>query len=235
MKRTYLFSLRVVNILFRLLIVILPWCLKRRVLVSHFHYEIAPNAKIGIAYFFPKHLIMKNGAMVKHLNVAINLDEIIMDENALIDRSNWITGYPTGAGSDFFKDETDRESLLSLGANSVITKKHHFDCTNRIIIGKYVTIAGYNSQFLTHSIDIYLNRQGSKPIIIGNYCFISTRVTILGGSSLPDKSVLAAGAVLNRNYSLDDALGLYAGVPAKRKKNIENSAKYFLRSERDVI
>lgn len=59
-----------------------------------------------------------------------------------------------------------------------------------------MTMAGCNSQFLTHSIDIYFNRQGSKPIIIGNYCFISTRVTILGGSSLPDKSVLAAGAVL---------------------------------------
>lgn len=151
----------------------------------------------SVLYIFSKHLIMKNGAMVKHLNVAINLDEIIMDENALIDRSNWITGYSTGAGSDFFKDETDRKSLLSLGANSIITKKHHFDCTNRIIIGIFVTMAGCNSQFLTHSIDIYFNRQGSKPIIIGNYCFISTRVTILGGSSLPDKSVLALGFLLD--------------------------------------
>lgn len=178
---------------------------------------------------------MKSGAVIKHLNVAINLDEMILKENALIDRSNWITGFPTGTDSDFFKSEHDRTSQLVLGKNSVITKKHHFDCTNRILIGDFVTIAGYNSQFLTHSVDVYANHQGSKPIVIGDYCFVSTRVTMLGGACLPDKSVLGAGAVLNKNYASDHEWGLYVGVPAKRKSDIDRTALYFKRKERDVI
>lgn len=212
-----------------------PWFVKRYILTQWFKYDIAPDAHIGFAYIFPKHLVMKSGSVIKHLNVAINLDEVVLEENALIDRSNWITGFPTGTDSDFFKAETDRKSQLILGKNSVITKKHHFDCTNIIRIGKFVTIAGYNSQFLTHSVNVYTNRQGSKPINIGDYCFISTRVTILGGAALPPKSILGAGAVLNKDYTDDNELGLYVGVPAKRKGDINESALYFQRKERDVI
>ena len=215
--------------------IFLPWKLKRIVLQHVFGYKISPSAHIGFAYVYPKHLRMESGAVIKHLNVVINLDDVIMEENALIDRSNWITGYPTGTDSDFFKSEQDRKSQLVLGANSVITKNHHFDCTNQITIGKFVTIAGYSSQFLTHSVNLYTNSQGSRQITIGDYCFISTRVIILGGTSLPQKSVLAAGAVLNKSFCDDEPYGLYAGVPAKRQKDIDKTAKYFYRTNRDVI
>ena len=46
---------------------------------------------------------MKSGSVIKHFNVAINLDEIILEKNALIDRSNWITGFPTGTDSLFLR------------------------------------------------------------------------------------------------------------------------------------
>lgn len=120
-----------------------------------------------------------------------------------------------------------RKSELILGNESAITKKHHLDCTNSIKIGEYTTIAGYNSQFLTHSIDIYEGRQNSKPISIGDYCFISTSVVILGGASLPSYSVLAAGGVLNKPYN--ENYTLYAGVPARSIKEIPHEAKYFNR------
>lgn len=217
------------------IIVFFPWKLRRLILIHFYHYKIAKSAYIGIAYVYPKHLIMEEGTIIKHFNVAINLDKIILKQNSLIDRSNWITGYPTGTNKKYFEDEKERESMLILGENSVITKKHYLDCTNVVNIGKYVTIAGYNSQFLTHSVDIYYNRQKSHPINIGDYCFISTRVIILGGSSLPDKSVLGAGAVLNRHYSNDLPFGLYVGVPASRKNDIDDKALYFQRKIRDVF
>lgn len=158
MKRILLLFLKIINSIIKTISLFLPWTIRRLLLVHYFKYDIASDAHIGFAYIFPKHLVMKSGAVIKHLNVAINLDEIILEKNALIDRSNWITGFPTGTNSLFFKDEDDRKSLLYLGANSVITKKHHFDCTNKIEIGQYVTIAGYNSQFLTHSVNIYTNQ-----------------------------------------------------------------------------
>lgn len=152
---------------------------------------------------------------------------MFLGKNATIARSNWITGFSTGTTSKHFAHQKNRKSELILGDESAITKKHHLDCTNSIIIGKYTTIAGYNSQFLTHSIDIYEGRQDSHPIEIGDYCFVSTRVITLGGSKLPNNSLLAAGAVLNKKF--EDEYQLYAGIPAVPRKELPHDAKYFNR------
>lgn len=213
--------------LINLIVVILPWPLKKKILKTFYKYQIHDSAHIGLSYIFPKRLVMEEGASIGHFNTAIHLDYMFLGKNATIARNNWITGFPTGTTSRHFAHQKDRICELILGDESAITKKHHLDCTNSITIGKYTTIAGYNSQFLTHSIDIYEGRQDSHPIIIGNYCFISTGVIILGGSRLPNNSVLAAGAVLNKNYT--DEWKLYAGVPAVPRKDLPHDAKYFNR------
>ena len=139
---------------------------------------------------------MKEGARIGHLNVAIHLDKMFLGKNSMIVRSNWITGFPVRTESRHFSHQPNRDSSLYLGDESSVTKHHHIDCTNTVTIGKFVTVAGYSSQFLTHSIDIYKCRQDSRPIVVGDYCFIGTGVKVLGGAILPDRSVLAAGAVL---------------------------------------
>ena len=209
------------------MVVIMPWKLKRWILNRFFHYAIHPKAWIGFSYIFPQHLIMDEGAKIGHLNVAIHLDKISMGKNSIISRGNWITGFPLETNAPFFKHDNTRKSELIVGQEAAITKNHHIDCTNSIRIGDYTIIAGYRSQFLSHSIDIYENRQDSHPITIGNYCFISTGVIVLGGSSLPDHSVLGAGAVLNKLFT--EEYKLYAGVPAKPVKDIKPEARYFNR------
>lgn len=208
-------------------IMFFPWKIKRRILQYFYHYDLHSEAYIGFAYIYPKYLRMDKGAFIGHLNIAIHLDTLIMGKNTIIARENWITGFPTHTESKHFSHQLNRKSELIIGDESSITKRHHIDCTNQIIIGKYVTIAGYNSQLLTHSINIYKNIQDSYPIEIGDYCFVGTDVKILGGSKLPAYSVLAAGAVLNKSYS--EEWKLYAGVPARPLKNIDHSAKYFSR------
>lgn len=217
------------RILINCFVVLLPWKLKRLILKHFYRYELHPKARIGLSYIFPKKLVMNEGARIGHLNVAIHLDVLRMGRKSTISRSNWITGFPSGTTSKHFAHQKDRKSELIINDESAITKKHHIDCTNSIIIGKFVTIAGYNSQFLTHSIDVYKGRQDSHPIRIGDYSFVSTGVKILGGASLPAYSVLAAGAVLTKNYT--EEWKLYAGVPAKAIKDIPSDAKYFIRSE----
>jgi acetyltransferase-like isoleucine patch superfamily enzyme len=207
----------------------MPWYLRRRILNRYFHYDIHSDAHIGLAYVFPKYLKMEAGATIDHFTVAIHLDCIEMGEKSTIGRSNWISGFPTNTNSRHFAHDTQRKSELILGNNSAITKHHHIDCTNAIHIGDYVTIAGYQSQLLTHSIDIYEGRQDSHPITIGDYCFVSTGVKILGGAELPAYSVLAAGGVLNKAYC--EEWSLYGGVPAKKIKDIPRDAKYFARRE----
>lgn len=213
--------------LINLLIILLPWKLRRFILVKCYHYDIDPTARIGLSYIYPDKLKMGKNATIGHLNVAIYLDKITIGENSTIGRKNWITGFPTNTTSKHFAHQHERQSQLIIGKESAITKNHHIDCTNSIVIGDFVTVAGYYSQLLTHSIDLKENRQNSLPIYIEDYCFISTRCILLGGSRLPDHSVLAAGAVLNKNFS--ESWKLYAGVPAKPIKTIEKSEKYFSR------
>ena len=204
-----------------------PWSIRRILLNKWFGFKIDRTAFIGLAWIFPKELEMAAGSKIDHFTVAINLDKIILDVQATIGRGNWITGFPTNTDSPHFIHEYNRKAELKIGAYSAVTKKHHLDCTNQIIIGHHATIAGYASQFLTHSIDVIENRQSSAAIHIGNYTFVGTNVVVLGGAQLPDNSVLGAKSLLNK--ALEKPWFLYAGVPAREIQIIPADAKYFSR------
>jgi acetyltransferase-like isoleucine patch superfamily enzyme len=156
-----------------------------------------------------------------------------MEENASIGRSNWITGFSTYSDSPHFKHQEGRRAELILKESASVTKKHHIDCTSSISIGRFATIAGYQSQLLTHSIDVYESRQHSEPIRIGDYTFVGTNVVVLGGAQLPAYSVLGAKSLLNKAYTQE--WNLYGGVPAKPIRQIATKAKYFTRQEGFVI
>ncbi|MHA4847146.1 acyltransferase [Flavitalea antarctica] len=176
---------------------------------------------------------MARNSRIDHFTIAVNLSLITMEQNSFIGRSNWITGFPANTDSLHFRHVGNREASLEIGESTAITKNHHLDCTDRIVIGKFTTVAGYRSQFLTHSIDVVENRQDCSPIIIGDYTYVGTNVVILGGATLPSYSVLGAKSVLNKKF--DKEWMLYAGVPAIEKKIISEKAKYFTRQEGYVL
>jgi len=212
-----------------LFIIPMPWILKRRLLTLLYGYNLHPTARIGFSWIYPSHLFMAPGAKIGHFSTAIHLDEIRMDAKSSIGRNNWITGFSSLKITKHFQHQPDRKSILLMAEGSAITKNHHLDCTSPISIGKFTIIAGYQSQFLTHAIDIIESRQDSNPITIGSYCFVSTNVLILGGSILPDFCVLGAKSLLNKKY--EDNYTLYAGLPAVPVKKITKDAKFFLREE----
>jgi acetyltransferase-like isoleucine patch superfamily enzyme len=213
--------------LIKILTVILPWPLKRFMLVRIFKYEINPTARIGLSWIYPKKLIMDADSQIGPFNVAVHLDLISIGKQSSIARGNWITGFSTKTNSQHFSHQKERKSNLIIGEHSAITKKHHIDCTNVIQIGNFVTVAGYSSQFLTHSINIEMNIQDSHPIIIGDYCFVGTSSTILGGSALPAYCVLGANSLLNKAFIIPHRL--YGGNPAKEIKELSKDFKYFNR------
>lgn len=212
--------------LFGLFICLLPWPLKRRLLTWFWGYEIDPGAWIGVAYVFPEKLRMGRGARIGHLTFVGRLRQLEMGECAMIGRLNWITGFPLG-NATFFSADAERMPALILGEHSAITNRHLIDCTDRVSIGRFTTFAGFRSQILTHSIDLDECRQRARPVTIGEYCFVGTGCILLGGSALPDRSVLAAGSTLTRAHAEPGML--YAGLPAERKKPIAEDARYFSR------
>ena len=204
----------------------LPWPLRRAILRSYFGYEIADTCRIGFSLLYPKRLVMKDGARIGSLTVCKDIDLLELGESASVGNLTWITGFPSGT-TGHFEHQFDRRPELLLGAHSAITNRHLIDCTERIRIGAFTTVAGFASQLLTHSINLETNRQEASPITIGTYCFLGTNCVLLGGSVLPDYSVLAAKSLLNKEYQ--ESCYLYGGVPAKPIKALDITNKYFQR------
>lgn len=215
------------KILIQLLVVLIPWKIRRLLLNRFWKYEIHPTAKIGLSYIYPKHLVMEEGATIGHLNVAIHLELIRMEKDSTICQRNWITGFPLRDKTKF-KRFPDRKPYLLMGKDSAITKQHHIDCTDLVYIGDLSVIAGYGSQILSHSTSIKYDDGGCAPVTIGHHCFVGTRSIILPNAMLPNYSVLGAGAVLNKRFSEEYAL--YGGVPASFIKKEDVSYKFFHRT-----
>lgn len=209
------------------LTMILPWSIRRIILVKIFGYRLHPKARIGFSFILPDQLEMAANSYIGHLTVCKGISLLVMGESSIIGNLNWITGFPANDKS-FFGADIDRKPELILGAHSAVTNRHLLDCTNSVRIGKFTTVAGFRSQILTHSIDLYECRQSSRAVTIGDYCFIGTGCVLLGGSGLPDRSVLGAGSLLNKHYAQSHFL--YAGNPAIPAKALPAEMAYFTRS-----
>ena len=219
----------------RLLILIsmmLPAAARRSFLEAQFGYKIHPTARIGFAWIAPTRLIMEEGTAIGQLTVCKNIDLLHLKAHATIGRGNWITGFPLGP-SPHYAEEKDRRPELILGEHSAITHRHLIDCTNSVTIGRFTTMAGFQSQILTHSIDLQRNRQSSAPVQIGDYCFVGTNSVFLPGSALPSYSVLGAKSLLNRIFS--ETYQLYGGVPAQSIKQLPPDYAYFQRTQGFVV
>ncbi len=209
------------------ILLVVPWGVRRHILVVLFGYKIHPTARIGFSIICPERLEMDQRARIGSLTMCKGISLLKMGAESYIGNLNWISGFPA-SDSTFFSADIDRRPELIVGDHASITNRHLIDCTNSVQIGDFATFAGFRSQILTHSIDLYECRQASKPVIIGNYCFVGTGCILLSGSVLPDYCVLGANSVLNKAYA--DTHFLYAGNPAMAVKTLPMEMGYFIRT-----
>ncbi len=218
-----------IRLVVALLLLFFPWFIRRRLLVWIFGYEIHPTARIGFSIVAVDKFTIGENSWIGQFNFIYNLDLLEMKRESVIGRSNWITGYRPRGKLAYYFHRPDRKSALILGDGAAVTNSHIFDCSDTIQIGDYSTLAGYGSQFLTHSIDLNENRQDCLPVAIGNYCFVGTDVVILGGARLPNYCVLAAMSLLNKSQT--EEYVIYGGVPAKEIGTVAPDMKYFRRKD----
>src|ERR1700686_4219534 len=126
---------------------LLPWEMRRLLLEKQFGYKIHPSCRIGFSWIAPSRLIMEEGARIDHLTVCKNIDLLHLKAHSSIGRGNWITGFPLGP-SRHFAHQQDRQPQLILGEHSAITHRHLIDCTNSVTLGKFTTVAGFQSQII---------------------------------------------------------------------------------------
>jgi len=217
-----------------LLILLLPWPIRRLIYQNYFGYKLHPTSYIGFSIIFPNELNMGENSYIGHLNVCKSIEKVSLGNHTTIGSLNWITGFPRNLEfTGHFAKETDRVPALFMDDHSAITSRHLIDCTNTIYIGESSTIAGVRSQILTHSINIYEACQESNQIHIGKYCFVGTASVILKGSVIPDYSIVGAMSLVNKQFK--ETHSMYGGVPAKKVKIIEKDCAYFNRTEGYIV
>lgn len=109
-----------------------------------------------------------------------------------------------------------------IGSGSFVNVECFFDNNERITLGKCCDI-GMGTMFVTsnHDLGSKKKRAGKvvgKPIVIGDGVWIGARVIVLPGITIGDGCIVAAGAVITKDCKPN---GLYAGVPAKRLKELD--------------
>jgi len=204
----------------------LPWVLRRWLLRVFCGYSFAAGARVGHSLIGCRALAMGPYARIGHFNVIKGM-RVDLAEHATIGDFNWISGLGKD-NTQHFGEESSRDPALVMGRHAALTARHYVDCSNRVDIGEFATVAGARSQILTHAIDFARNRQVSAPARIGRYCFVGTACVVLKGAELPECSVLAAGSTLARAF--DQPFTLYSGVPAQPVKSLDRNAEYFRRT-----
>lgn len=111
---------------------------------------------------------------------------------------------------------------VSIGQRSWINRGCHFDSHARISVGRDVDV-GMEVMFCTstHRLGPPGKRAGemtSAPITVRDGTWIGTRAVILPGVTIAEGCVIAAGSVVTDDTAPQ---GLYAGVPAKRLRDLE--------------
>lgn len=207
----------------------LPWSLKRPLLRLLFGFELDRTGYIGFSWVYPRRLKLGAHARIGHGTVCRALDDIALCAHSQVGAFNWITGRSVHAPTPFFAAEADRRSALRIGTHATITARHYVDCTNAVVIGAFSTVAGIRSVLMTHEIDVRLGCQVSRPIEIGEYCYVGTGCTLLPGAVVPDRSVVGASSLVRGD--LVDPGRVYAGVPARSVADLPADAPYFTRRQ----
>ncbi len=114
-------------------------------------------------------------------------------------------------------------SDVDLGEWSFVNHRCYFDSRDTITLGAQVALApevmlATSGHLPTGGPE---NRRGpytSGPIHVGAGSWLGTRVTVLGGLTIGEGCIVAAGAVVTKDL---DPNGLYGGVPARRLRDLE--------------
>jgi acetyltransferase-like isoleucine patch superfamily enzyme len=117
-------------------------------------------------------------------------------------------------------------SSVSVGPKGILTFDDAFVvgplnkiiCMNSIIFGKNILLAWeiiiMDSDFhYIYNLELNELHQNTKPIVIGDHCWIGSRAVLYKGTIIPNNTIVAGNSVLNKQYRVNEYC-LLAGNPA---------------------
>ena len=159
---------------------------------------------------------LTDDAVIGSFNVFRQVAEVNLDRRAVIGNFNQFT-----AAAEYQRFSPLVGKLI-LGDLAVITNRHYFDCSGQIILKPRSGVGGIRSIFQSHEIDLADDETTVGRIVLGPNAMTGTGCTLLKDAYLPEKSVLAARSLLTRAREEMPTSTLYAGVPAKPVREIDD-------------
>jgi acetyltransferase-like isoleucine patch superfamily enzyme len=212
--------------LMQVLMVLLPWSIRRRACAALFRWSLHPTSHIGLSIVDADVVILAEGSRIGHFSVVRDLTLLEMGTGALIGNWNWITAARP------FRRHMEASGTLRIGRESAITSRHYVDCSGGVLIGAFVTLAGVRTTVITHQINRARGIQSASPVTIGDGALISSCVKFVPGATVPQDSVVGMGAVVVGR--LVEPNGLYVGVPARLVKALSQDDAYSHRTQGHV-
>ncbi len=132
-----------------------------------------------------------------------------------------LLGVPIGPRATLGAGITWQSRRVTIGHHVFVNADCFFDGPGAIAIGDE-TVIGMRAVLVTSTHDLAgpgrrADLPRSEPITIGRGCWIGAAAVVLPGVTIGDGCVVAAGAVVTRDCEPD---GLYAGVPARRVRDL---------------
>jgi acetyltransferase-like isoleucine patch superfamily enzyme len=203
------------------LVAMLPSWLKIPLYRLFYRYEIGRGVRIGFSPFVGvRRCRIGDHVRIGHLNLFYQVRDLEIGGHTRIGFLNVFRGgervhlgpYATVLRQNVFNailepDTVDPlESVLEIGAGTVVTSGHWLDFTDGIRLGGHTIVGGRNSSFWTH------NRQRGRGIVIGAHCYLGSEVRLAPGVEVGPLCIVAIGAVLVGQYL--EPRSLIGGNPA---------------------
>jgi len=206
---------------FALLVALAPASRAKNFLLRRCGWNVDPRARVGpVLMHRVAAATLGPGSRIGPFNVFRDIEELVLERDAVIGQWNWISASRelVAAGGT---------ARLAMGESSALTSRHYVDASGGVTIGRFTTVAGVRSTFITHGIDWTTSKQRTRPITIGEYCLIGSNATVAPGTSVPDRVVVGMGSTLRGRLPSENAIYHGGSVPVA---NVGLEGEYFTRA-----
>lgn len=211
------------------------WCMLKNLpytLRFNFHYFKPSIAfHLPIVFYSPVKLRSMKGKIILPENIRFSIISIGLPGNEMFayntpniwnDQGGQIIfqgSFGTNPGASFV---IRNNALLQIGAKSSFGQNLKILCSKDIKMGEEL-LASWDITIMDTDSHYFFNlktdelSEFSKPIEIGNHCFIGSSSCILKGSRLPHGAIVASHSIITKIMEKENSL--YGGIPAKHIKS----------------
>ena len=190
-------------------------------------WKVGPGARIGFSVVDARRVDLGANTIIGSLTMIKGLEELTLEDHAIIYAMNWISGPPLGKA---LEEVPGRHPALILRRDAAIVNRHLLDCTGTIELGPHAILAGARTSVMTHSVNGVTGKNAVGDVHLGEYAAVLHGCIVAAGCDIAARTIVSAGSVVTT--PLVEELTFYRGNPAEAVRTLSPRLKAFHRPSR---